>query len=232
MHKLLFGGIAATALGLAACGTASHAHTAAPPGPAAAAAPIPQVAPTTAPATATVVLASSAKGMYLTDNSGRALYIFTSDHGATSACTGSCALHWPALVSASPLAGPGIQAGALGTANGQVANQVTYHGRLLYSFAGDPGPGTTNGLAIPGWLLVAPDGTPFGAPAPSPPMAPAPVSHPAPVQAPVTQPAPAPVTQPAPPATTPVTQNPIPQGGGGDGDGDNSGGSSDGDGNV
>jgi predicted lipoprotein with Yx(FWY)xxD motif len=223
MHKFLFGGIAAAAVGLAACGGTTSTRSAAPPGQAAAAAQSPNVAPATAPATPNVLVASSSKGMYLTDASGRALYVFTADHGATSACTGSCALHWPALVSPAPVGGPGVQGGALGTTNGQVPNQVTYDGRLLYNFAGDPNAGTTNGLSIPGWLLVAPDGAPFGNSAPSAPAA-APVTHPGPVQAPV--------TQPAPPTTTPVMHNPIPQGGGGDGDGDNSGGTSDGDGNV
>ncbi|HLG66967.1 MAG TPA: hypothetical protein VKV36_03745 [Acidimicrobiales bacterium] len=221
VHKLLFGGVAAAAIGLSACGGTTHSPAAAPPDHAAAPAQTPYAAPTTAPATPSVLVESSSKGMYLTDASGRALYVFTADHGSLSACTGSCAIHWPAFASRSPVGGPGVQAGALGTANGQVPNQVTYDGRLLYYYAGDRSAGTTNGLSIPGWLLIAPDGTPFGAPAPT-----------APAAAPVTQPARVPATHPAPPATTPVMPNPIPQGGGGDGDGDNSGGSSDGDGNV
>jgi predicted lipoprotein with Yx(FWY)xxD motif len=244
MHKFLFVGVAVAAAGLAACGGTTYPRSAAPPSHDAAATQTPKVAPTTAvPTTPDVLVATSSKGMYLTDASGRALYVFTADHGATSACTGSCARDWPALVSHAPVGGPGVLDSALGIANGQVPNQVTYYGRLLYNFAGDPHAGTTNGLSVPGWLLVAPGGTPFGASAPTAPAA-APVTHPAPAQAPVTQPAPAqapvthpapaqaPVTQPAPPATTPITQNPTPQGGGGDGDGDNSGGPSDGDGNV
>jgi predicted lipoprotein with Yx(FWY)xxD motif len=46
----------------------------------------------------------------------------------------------------------------VGTANGQVPNQVTYFGHLLYYFSGDNNPGDTNGVGRPGWFLLGPRG--------------------------------------------------------------------------
>ena len=46
----------------------------------------------------------------------------------------------------------------LATANGQVAQQVTYSGHLLYSYSGDAAPGDVKGVGIPGWYPVSPSG--------------------------------------------------------------------------
>jgi hypothetical protein len=46
----------------------------------------------------------------------------------------------------------------LGTAQGQVAGQVTYNGHLLYRFSGDTKAGDVNGAAIPSWHPVTPAG--------------------------------------------------------------------------
>jgi len=112
-------------------------------------------------ATATVVgLAHNpGQGSILVDATGRTLYLFEHDNGTKSACTGACAPVWPALTAGSaPSAGSGVDGSLLGTADGQVPNQVTYHGHLLYHYSGDSGPGDVKGVGIPGWYPVSPSG--------------------------------------------------------------------------
>lgn len=93
----------------------------------------------------------------LTDAQGKTLYYFTPDTATTSACTGSCAQNWPPLLStgsSTPTSGTALpgKLSAQTTANG---NQVEYNGHLLYTFAGDSGPGQTNGEGILGKWFVA-----------------------------------------------------------------------------
>jgi predicted lipoprotein with Yx(FWY)xxD motif len=66
---------------------------------------------------------------------------------------------WPALTATgSVTAAPGITAAQVVTATGQVADQVTYFGHLLYYFSGDTAPGQTNGVGKPDWFLLGPVG--------------------------------------------------------------------------
>jgi len=97
-------------------------------------------------------------GPLLVGPDGRTLYLFTEDEGTTTACTDTCADNWPPLVAAEPTAGEGVDQDELGTAMGIEADQVTYHGHLLYYFAGDEAPGDANGVGIPSWFAVGPDG--------------------------------------------------------------------------
>jgi predicted lipoprotein with Yx(FWY)xxD motif len=99
-------------------------------------------------------------GPYLVDADGMALYLFDRDQGTTTACTGPCAQSWPPLVASdgAPTGGDGVDAAALATADGILPDQVTYHGHLLYYFAGDTAPGDLNGVGLPGWWLVDPAG--------------------------------------------------------------------------
>jgi predicted lipoprotein with Yx(FWY)xxD motif len=139
--------VAALGLGLVACG--SDKPKAAQPGGVAG----------TQPAAATVAVADNpAQGSILVNGQGRTLYLFEQDKGTTSACTGPCAQTWPALTAAQPTAGTGADASKLGTANGQVAQQVTYGGHLLYTYSGDAAPGDVKGVGIPGWYPVNPSG--------------------------------------------------------------------------
>src|SRR5580704_9876549 len=142
-----FGAAVALVVTLAGCGSSSSTKTAAPAPPAPVTTPAP--APTPAPAggasalsqigaaTATgltVSLAKAAPGIFLIGPNGHTLYIFTQDKGAVSACTSAgCAKAWPVLTATgSPTSGPGISASQVSTVHGQVANQVTYYGHLLY----------------------------------------------------------------------------------------------------
>lgn len=105
---------------------------------------------------ATVAVATdSTLGEYLVDANGRTLYLFEKDQGTTTACTGGCADNWPPIVAdGSPTGGDGIDTAELGTADGIEPNQVTYHGHLLYYFAGDQAAGDTNGVGLPDWYAV------------------------------------------------------------------------------
>ena len=106
--------------------------------------------------TATAMVSGKSETV-LTDAQGKTLYYFTPDTATTSACTGSCADNWPPLLSTgsgtptSATALPG-KLSAQTTANG---NQVEYNGHLLYTFAGDSGPGQTNGEGVLGKWFVA-----------------------------------------------------------------------------
>lgn len=112
-------------------------------------------------AASTVSVAQNpAQGSILVDGAGRTLYMFEKDNGTKSACTGACASVWPAYTAAaSPSAGSGVDASSLTTAAGQVANQVTYHGHLLYFYSGDTAPGDVKGVGIPNWYPVSPSGS-------------------------------------------------------------------------
>ena len=103
-------------------------------------------------------------GTVLVDGSGRTLYLFESDTGSTSTCTGTCAGTWPAMTTTGdPTAGMGASASMLGTTTrDDGSTQVTYNGHPLYRFAGDQAPGDTNGQGVGGiWWVVSPAGDPI-----------------------------------------------------------------------
>lgn len=109
---------------------------------------------------ATIRVAHDAKlGDYLVDGKGRTLYLFEADHGLKTACTGSCATAWPAATAARVATGKGIDPKKLTTVSGAAPNQLAFAGHLLYRFSGDTAPGDTNGVGIPQWYAVAPNGT-------------------------------------------------------------------------
>ncbi len=115
------------------------------------------VTTSTTAAEATVELASGGElGDHLVNADGFTLYVFDKDQGTTTACTAACSTNWPALtVAGDPVAGDGVDQAKLAA----TAGQVTYGGRLLYTFAGDHAAGETNGTKVPSWHAVAPDGT-------------------------------------------------------------------------
>ena len=141
---------AAGALALAACGSSSPSNAAGANGSTATGTGTSTSA--AAATNATVHAASTSSGTVLENSSDMALYIFTPDGtGTQSKCTGACASAWPALTVASgttPTAASGVS-GTLATAmqsNG--TNQVTYNGKLLYTFISDsPGKVTGNDVA-------------------------------------------------------------------------------------
>jgi predicted lipoprotein with Yx(FWY)xxD motif len=111
------------------------------------------------PSAFTVSLAKGPQGIFVVGPNGHTLYIRSTDKGTTSSCTATCASNWPALTATGTLTGgPAVDTTKLGTATGQVANQVTYYGHLLYYFVGDTAPEQTNGVGKPDWFLLGPVG--------------------------------------------------------------------------
>lgn len=175
--------------------TASSAAAAAPAATSAAAAPAPSsaagVAPAAAGASAAGQVAPAAAasvdvkmgplGKYLTDGTGKTLYLYTPDTSSASSCYGKCIANWPAFVTnGAPQAGTGATASMLGTSSRtDGTTQVTYNGHPLYLFKGDKSAGDTSGQGkLDTWFMVSAAGAKIGsaaaAPAPTKPAPPAP----------------------------------------------------------
>jgi predicted lipoprotein with Yx(FWY)xxD motif len=122
----------------------------------------------TSSATAAVISTkSSSGGAFLTNGSGRAVYMWVKDGKDQSMCTGSCASTWPPVTTVGPATASGGAVSAdLGTItrSGGV-KQVTYDGHPLYYYVGDTGAGTVNGQGSTGygayWWVLAPSGAPI-----------------------------------------------------------------------
>ena len=128
------------ALAVAGCGSSSGSNTSHSSAP-----------PTTANGqSATVGVANENLGNILVDSQGRTLYLFRSDSGTKSACTGACAIDWPPLrATCKPTVGGGATASIVATsARSDGKPQVTYNGHPLYLFSGDQKPGDTNGEGV------------------------------------------------------------------------------------
>jgi predicted lipoprotein with Yx(FWY)xxD motif len=108
---------------------------------------------------ATLKLATSATlGDYLTDGSGRALYLYSKDFPAASGaaastavsnCSGGCLTAWPVFHADAIAPGPGLKAadfGELTRADG--SKQTTFHGWPLYYFASDTQASDTKGEGV------------------------------------------------------------------------------------
>jgi predicted lipoprotein with Yx(FWY)xxD motif len=158
------GAAAAVALLAAACGSSasSSSSSAAPAGGAAAT----TGAPAASSGSATVITTgTSSGGAFLTNASGRAIYLFLADSKDKSACSGACASAWPPVTTTGqPTASGSVNASDLGTiTRSDGSKQVTYDGHPLYYFSGDTGPNQTNGQGSTGfgayWWLVAPSGS-------------------------------------------------------------------------
>jgi len=142
----------------------------------------PQVAPAPVPAPGPADTAVSLDvgqkeglGTFLTDASGRSLYLFEADTAVAggrqraSTCYDECAQAWPPLLAVGePVpANPAVRAELIGTVERRDgARQVTYNGWPLYYYARDVNPGDTNGQDVEGfggeWYLVTPEGHPVG----------------------------------------------------------------------
>jgi predicted lipoprotein with Yx(FWY)xxD motif len=110
---------------------------------------------------ATVKTAETSIGTVLVDAEGKTLYLFANDQGTTSAVPSAVLAAWPPLVaSGTPVAGDGVDASKLKTAqqpDGQTF--VTYNGHPLYTFTGDASAGQANGHKLGNvWYAVTPAG--------------------------------------------------------------------------
>lgn len=106
--------------------------------------------------------------------SNDSLYVLSSEKGAKLDCTGACLTIWPPLLVASGTKSISLAAGVDGTigfvARSSTTEQVTYNSYPVYTFAGDSGPGQSNGEGIDAdggtWTLAhaaatTATGTPF-----------------------------------------------------------------------
>ena len=114
-------------------------------------------------ASATVTVRGSEYGRVLFDGTNRALYAFTRDPRSRSACYGACAAAWPPyIVRGSLRAGPGTKRSLLGTTRRRDGRrQLTYAGKPLYYYVGDPvGEIRCQNVREFGglWLVVRPNG--------------------------------------------------------------------------
>jgi predicted lipoprotein with Yx(FWY)xxD motif len=93
---------------------------------------------------------SGSLGKILEDSKGRTIYLFEKDTGATSSCSGECAVAWPPVTaSGKPTVGNGLTACKVGTTKrSDGSRQVTYNGHPLYLFQGDHNPGDVNGQGV------------------------------------------------------------------------------------
>ena len=174
---------AASVLAAAACSSAASTSVPAP----ASSAPAGSGVSTTG--TVITTQAGSA-GAFLTDGSGRTVYLWAKDTTNMSDCSGACLQAWPAVPATGTLtATGGAQASDLGTiTRSDGTKQATYDGHPLYYFVGDSGPGQTAGQGSDNfgakWWLVGPSGAKItaadtasasaaGAPAPAAPSTPA-----------------------------------------------------------
>lgn len=104
-------------------------------------------------------------GTFLTDGSGRAVYLWVKDPMGKSECSGACATAWPPVTDTGKLtASGGAKAADLSTiTRSDGTKQVTYDGHALYYYVGDSAAGQTTGQGSDGfgakWWLVAPSGT-------------------------------------------------------------------------
>jgi predicted lipoprotein with Yx(FWY)xxD motif len=92
---------------------------------------------------ARIVAKESPFGRVLFDANGQAIYVFEIDRPNRSSCTSEeCVEAWPpVLTRETPTAGPGADAGLLGTIRRREGGlQVTYNGRPLYFYEHE-GPG-------------------------------------------------------------------------------------------
>jgi predicted lipoprotein with Yx(FWY)xxD motif len=110
------------------------------------------------PKTTVLTIRKTKIGYVLANAQGYTLYWYSRDvkGGGSSACTGQCLSTWPA-VTGKPAPVSGIKLnGILGTITrpgGTV--QATYNGYPLYTYAGDNGPGDTEGNDVGGvWHVI------------------------------------------------------------------------------
>ncbi len=158
-------GAAAMTIVVAACGSSgSSSASSAPPATGASATATPAAAAIGSSGKTQIATATAAGVTFLTDGSGRAVYLWAEDGSDASACTGACASAWPPVTAtAAVTAGGSAVASDLGTiTRSDGTKQVTYDKHPLYYFAGDSGPGQASGQGSDGfgakWWLVSPSG--------------------------------------------------------------------------
>jgi len=102
-------------------------------------------------------------GSVLADRGGYTLYLLSTEANKKIHCTSYCLQYWPPLLISKGekvSIGAGVK-GKVGTvARSSKSLQVTFNGYPVYTFAGDSGPGETNGEKIASfggtWYMLRP----------------------------------------------------------------------------
>lgn len=99
-------------------------------------------------------------GPHLATDSGRSIYLYVEDSEDESTCVDACTRNWPPLLVGEAELGEGVDESLLGSVTRpDGAEQVTYGGHPLYTFARDTDEGTTRGQKLgDAFFLVSPAG--------------------------------------------------------------------------
>ena len=179
--KLLVAAFAVTAI-VAACSSSGGGSATTAPSAAAPSASASEAAPsasasveasasasasTAAGGAVKLALTTGALGKFITDGTGKTLYMFTPDDGqAAPTCNDQCAANWPALTASSASdvsVGDGLdQSKVKLETRADGTQQVVYGDYPLYYFAKDSAAGQTNGQGVGSkWYVVGGDGEPI-----------------------------------------------------------------------
>ena len=97
-------------------------------------------------------------GNYLTDGTGKSLYIFAKDNENLSNCEGDCLTKWPVFYTENSVVPSGLNSSDFGVItrdDGML--QTTYNGNPLYYFFNDKMQGDINGHQVKDvWFLISP----------------------------------------------------------------------------
>jgi len=96
-------------------------------------------------------------GNYLTDPSGRTLYIFANDKAGVSTCSGTCAQTWPPYLLPKGVMSDAMLPNFTTIKRADGATQLAWKGMPLYSYATDKMPGDMLGNGFKGlWMAAMP----------------------------------------------------------------------------
>jgi predicted lipoprotein with Yx(FWY)xxD motif len=157
--------VAAALLAAAACSSSASSSSSTPSSSGTPASAAAGASASSSPSATVITTANSSAGAFLTNGSGRAIYLFLADSKDKSACSGGCATFWPPVtVTGQPTASGSAQASDLGTiTRSDGTKQVTYDGHPLYYYTGDTAANMDNGQGRNDfgakWWLVAPSGS-------------------------------------------------------------------------
>lgn len=107
-----------------------------------------------------------AKGQYLTDKHGQALYFFSNDYNGKNSCSGGCKAYWPYFYAGTLTQanlGSGLNLADFDTIVVHGENQTRYKGWPLYYYAPDGSnlepAGHITGESVEDWFVAKPDYT-------------------------------------------------------------------------
>lgn len=173
--RYAIGGLGAvlSALALAACSSSPSAQGTSTTGGGASQA---SAASSSHPGTAFGTASVAGLGTVVVDGRGRTVYVLTADGHTNLPCTDAsgCTKYWPDLPfpdgTSAATARPGIDGSLLGSmklSDGET--YPTYHGWLMYEYAGDSAAGQTGGQLVKSfggtWYALSPSGDPITTPA-------------------------------------------------------------------